>query len=302
MDDARRDRLRALMTNYVQLTPTGPYKFTIVESRAHTTIDAVDGRASTERRVGFRENMDIKFLRPHEIVVSSDTGGGGVHAVANGSEAKIADSMLRALHAQGIIADAATDLRFSMRPGGNPGVRDYGGVFEAFTARGSGTIELRKRLAFADLGGKSLSSMEYITDGGRAGDGSAEGGVVRLLDDVPLLHAVLSTPARGAPRYGRLTLDTRDDLDAPGDAARDVLVIDFAGFESESFGTDSASRIVSAATRLGWRAIVGYGFIGGPRYVGTNLEGPGGAAAASVVIELYGRAFGDFLVARPEGG
>ena len=51
-----------LMTNYVQLTPTGPYKFTIVESRRGTTATAA--RAC----VGFRENMDIKFLRPHEIV------------------------------------------------------------------------------------------------------------------------------------------------------------------------------------------------------------------------------------------
>src|SRR5437773_6324810 len=32
--------------------------------------------------------------------------------------------------------------------------------------------ELRKRMAFADLGGKALSSMEYLTDGGRAADGS----------------------------------------------------------------------------------------------------------------------------------
>src|SRR5438477_5645349 len=82
MPNESRDKLRMLMTNYVQLTPTGPYKFTIVESR----------RDASGRRVGFRENMDIKFLRPHEIIVSSDTAAGGVHAVANGSEAKIADS------------------------------------------------------------------------------------------------------------------------------------------------------------------------------------------------------------------
>ena len=65
--------------------------------------------------------MDIKFLRPHELVVSVDTGPGGVQAVANGSEAKIADAMLRELHRQGVLADAGHDLRFSMRPGGNPG-------------------------------------------------------------------------------------------------------------------------------------------------------------------------------------
>ena len=81
MDDERRAKLALLMTNYVQLTPTGPYKFTIVESRRHRG----------GRMVGFRENMDIKFLRPHEIIASVDTAEGGVHAVANGSEAKIAD-------------------------------------------------------------------------------------------------------------------------------------------------------------------------------------------------------------------
>src|SRR5207253_4499251 len=34
MDARRRARFELLMKNYVQLTPTGPYKFTIVESRA----------------------------------------------------------------------------------------------------------------------------------------------------------------------------------------------------------------------------------------------------------------------------
>src|SRR5262249_50283021 len=47
MDDVRRERLRLLMTNYVQLTPTGPYKFTIVESRPQTRIDPGTGRAVT---------------------------------------------------------------------------------------------------------------------------------------------------------------------------------------------------------------------------------------------------------------
>jgi hypothetical protein len=128
MDDERRERLRTLMTNYVQLTPTGPYKFTIVESRSRAVVDAATGRVVIERRVGFRENMDIKFLRPHEIAVTVDARPDGVHAVANGSEAKIADSMLRVLRAQGVLGDAAADLRFSMRPGGNPERREYGGV------------------------------------------------------------------------------------------------------------------------------------------------------------------------------
>jgi glutamate synthase domain-containing protein 2 len=410
MDHERRARLTLLMTNYVQLTPTGPYKFTIVESR----------RRGEGRVVGFRENMDIKFLRPHEIIASVDTAPNGVHAVANGSEAKIADSMLRVLHQQGVLGDAAADLRFNMRPGGNPDRRDFGGVFEAFTSPGSGEVELRnrfgetvpvdragskvdigpgldeverlsdggwraavreklshlgrelegaggasagrlfgpddplpapaiglidatlaaakslsfedyrflverslpdfaalgdtrraaavrvltelrKRLAFADLGAKSLSSMEYLTDGGRATDGTPEGGIYRILDAVPPLHTALGKPARGAARYGRLTLATRDDLCPPADAARDVLVIDFAGFKGESFGMDSASRIVSEAARLGWRHVVGYDFSGGPRYVGTNLAGPDGAAAKGVVIELYGREFGDFFGALLEG-
>ncbi len=82
--------------------------------------------------------MDIKFLRPHELVVSVDTGPGGVQAVANGSEAKIADAMLRELHRQGVLADAGHDLRFSMRPGGNPGRGEFGGVVEAFLTPGEG--------------------------------------------------------------------------------------------------------------------------------------------------------------------
>jgi glutamate synthase domain-containing protein 2 len=420
MEEPRRAKLALLMTNYVQLTPTGPYKFTIVESRPAAGAGAGAGAAGVRRRVGFRENMDIKFLRPHEIIVTRDTARGGVQAVANGSEAKIADSMLRMLHDQGVIGDAAADLRFSMRPGGNPGRGDFGGVFEAFTIPGSGAMdlvnrfgeevrveragskvnlatpldealagitpawkhliqerleqlvhalahetagdgprrfgpdqplpapanelvevtlehartlsfdeyralveralpnlaergepqraiairmlaELRKRLAFADLGGKSLSSMEYLTDGGRAADGSAEGGLYRLLDQVPPIHEALAHPVRGAWRHARLTLATRDDLCAPNHPARDVLVIDFAGFKGESFGLDSASRILTKAVALGWRNIIGYDFSGGPRYVGTNLANPDGTAAAAVSIELFGREFGDFMGALLEG-
>jgi glutamate synthase domain-containing protein 2/glutamate synthase domain-containing protein 3 len=410
MDEARREKLKLLMTNYVQLTPTGPYKFTILESR----------RIARERFVGFRENMDIKFLRPHEIIVTRDTAAGGITAVANGSEAKIADVMLRVLHRQGVLGDGAADLRFSMRPGGNPRRQDFGGVFEAFTRAGSGAIdlrnrfgeevaveragrkvdlsvpleqavraadpawarlveerlgqlaatlegaggmsagrlfgpdqvlpapandlvelalerargvgfedyrllvedaipklarrgeafraaavrvlaELRKRLAFANLGGKALSSMEYLTDGGRAADGSPEGGLTRVLDDVAPIHEALANPGRGAWRFARLTLETRDDLCAPNDPARDVLVIDFAGFKSESFLLDSASRILSAAVRLGWKHVIGYGFLGGPRCVGTNLANPDGTAAQGVSIELFGREFGDFMGALLEG-
>ncbi len=415
MDDERRRKFTLLMTNYVQLTPTGPYKFTIVESRRRWTA------SGPLRVVGFRENMDIKFLRPHEIVVSRDTTPGGVHAVANGSEAKIADAMLRTLHAQGVLHDGGHDLRFNMRPGGTPKRRDFGGVFEAFTAPGSqgmdltnrfgepieverggakvdfevvleqavgrasaewkslvlrwlegmtaevravesgaapasrpwgpdqeltgaardlviGTLDrqrtlnfedyrylvehalpewaqgsdtstalvlrvlatLRTRLALTDLGGKSLSSMEYLTDGGRAGDRSPEGGVVRLLDQVAPIHEALAAPSPTG-RWARLTLETRDDLAAPRDPLRDVLVVDYAGFRSESFWLDSASRITSEAVRLGWRNIVGYGFIGGPRYVGTNLAQPDGTAARGVTLELYGREFGDFIGALLEG-
>lgn len=422
MDEERRARLRLLMTNYVQLTPTGPYKFTIVESRTRRA----GSNGGARRIVGFRENMDIKFLRPHEIVVSSDTRPGGVRAVANGSEAKIADAMLRVLHEQGVIGDAGTDLRFNMRPGGNPKRGDFGGVFEAFTERGSGVVdlrnrfgeeiaveragakvdlavpldeavrradpewrrdvearvaalaraaaaaadparaarpfgpddalpreaeeivratlaaasrlsfedyrflveaalpafadaglaeeraarralalrilaELRKRVTYQDLGGKSLSSMEYLTDGGRAAGGSAEGGIFRLLDAAPPLFEALAAAGHAGGVFARLTGATRDDLSSPIAPARDVLVIDFAGFVSESFRLDSASRIVSEAVRLGWRHIVGYNFRGGPRYVGVNLAKPDGTAAAGVTIELYGREFGDFIGALLEG-
>ena len=419
MDPARREKLRLLMTNYVQLTPTGPYKFTIVESRRSPGGAGTDG-GGADRIVGFRENMDIKFLRPHEIIVSRETGAAGagrgvrVQAVANGSEAKIADIMLRVLHQQGVLGDAAADMRFSMRPGGNPSRRDFGGVFEAFTHPGVGDMdlrnrfgeevvveragakvdfsapldravaaaddawarlvderlaqlaralagpaspgrafgpddplppaanelienaleraarmgfadyrllaehalpafasggdreravairvltELRKRLAFAPLGGKALSSMEYLTDGGRDTAGAAEGGLYRIFDAIPPLFEAMGA----GRRYGRLTLETRDDLAPPVDPEADVLVIDFAGFASESFGLDSASRIVSEAVRLGWKHMVGYDFIGGPRYVATNLATPQGVAAPGVTIELYGREFGDFLGALLEG-
>jgi hypothetical protein len=161
--------------------------------------------------------------------------------------------------------------------------------------------ELRKRLAFVNLGGKALSSMEYLTDGGRAADGTPEGGLYRIFDAVSPVFETLGAPTRGMGRYGRLTLATRDDLAPPNDGARDVLVIDFAGFVGESFKLDSASRLVSEAVRLGWRNLIGYDFIGGPRYVGTNLAGPDRAAARGVTIELYGREFGDFIGALLEG-
>src|SRR5262249_6909609 len=121
MDPPRREKLRLLMTNYVQLTPTVPYKFTIVESR----------RRADQGWVGLRESMDTKCRRTHEIIVNADASPGGVTAVANGSEAKIADAMLRTLRKQGVLGDAAADLRFNMRPGGNPAREEHGGVVEA---------------------------------------------------------------------------------------------------------------------------------------------------------------------------
>jgi glutamate synthase domain-containing protein 3/ferredoxin len=433
MDDERRRLFELLTLNYVQLTPTGPYKFTIVESRP------AGGEAGppAARRVGFRENMDIKFLRPHELVVSVDTAPGGVRVVANGSEAKIADSMLRALHDQGLLKDAGHDLRFNMRPGGNPGRGEFGGVVEAFLTPGSGEIdlvnrfgepvgvpragfktdltaapdearvspgwrgqvaaaldemraelpaaaatvggrvlgpddplpaaaarfvettlerlstlpgddyrhlvevalpafaqqgdaarsvalrlltELRKRIAFCDLGGKALSGIEYVTDGGRRADGSSEGGIYRLLDGVPRLHEAMYRAASGqmsldaahedaaaegaalsAGVWGRLTSAIRDDLVAPLDAVRDVLVVDCAGFESEAFGPTCASTFLADAVRLGWKNLIGYACAGGPRYLGVNLEDAEGASARGVTLELYGREVGDFLGALLEG-
>jgi len=118
---------------------------------------------------------------------------------------------------------------------------------------------------------------------------------------VPPLFEALASDATPHGAYGRLTGSTRDDLASPRDPARDVLVIDFAGFVGESFGLDSASRIVTEAVRLGWRHLIGYGFVGGPRYVGTNLAEPSGVAAPGVTIELYGRELGDFYGALLEG-
>jgi len=446
MDEERRRLFELLSLNYIQLTPTGPYKFTIVESRPADGADGPAGGAAgppAARRVGFRENMDIKFLRPHELVVSADTGPGGVRAIANGSEAKIADSMLRALHDQGLLKDAGHDLRFNMRPGGNPGRGEFGGVVEAFLTPGAGDIELvnrfgeqvavpragvktdlgaapdgsrvaadwrdsvraaldemtaelpaavaeasgrflgpderlpdaaaglvetalerlatlsgddyrhlvevalpdfgrqgdaaramalrvltelRKRVAYRDLGGKALSGVEYVTDGGRRGDGSSGGGIYRLLDDVPPLHEALFRAATGqlaldtaydvvgrpagvandaaasaAGVWGRLSAATRDDLVAPLDAARDVLVVDLAGFASEAFGPTCASTFLADVVRLGWKNLVGYGCAGGPRYLGVDLADADGTSARGVTLELYGREVGDFLGALLEG-
>ena len=176
MDEERQRLFRLLSLDYIQLTPTGPYKFTIVESRP-----ALDGQQS-RRRVGFRENMDIKFLRPHELVVTVDTAKGGVQAVANGSEAKIADAMLRALHHQGVLKDAGHDLRFNMRPGGNPGRGEFGGVVEAFLTPGEGGIEFVNRfgeeLAVRRAGtktdlGRPLAEDEVEAGLARRGRGSA---------------------------------------------------------------------------------------------------------------------------------
>ncbi|HET7225421.1 MAG TPA: hypothetical protein VFK69_06860, partial [Candidatus Eisenbacteria bacterium] len=179
-----------------------------------------------------------------------------------------------------------------------PALGDEGYAARALALRA--LAELRKRIAFTDLGGRSLSSWEYLIDGGRTPDGAPEGGIVRLLDAVPPLHQALTAPAGGG-RWGRLTLDARDDLAPPLDPGRDILVIDFAGFKSESFQLDSASRIVSEAVRLGWREIVGYGFLGGPRYVGTNLADAEAKPAHGVTLELFGREFGDFIGALLEG-
>ncbi len=137
--EERRERYRVLGRNFVHLTPTGPYKFTILETR-HTA-------AGTQ--VGFRENMDIKFLRPHEIAINWDTAPGGVKAIANGSEAKIADAMLVTLRQQAMLCDAGSDLRFNMRPGGRPGTGEMGGVFEAFVGVESGTVTLNNRFGEA---------------------------------------------------------------------------------------------------------------------------------------------------------
>ena len=404
MDEERREKLELLMANYVQLTPTGPYKFTIVEST----------RRKGQRVVGFRENMDIKFLRPHEIVSHRDLSPGGPEAVANGSEAKIADSMLRILHQQGVLKDCASDLRFNMRQGGKPGLEEHGGVFEASVTRrqldlhlinrfgevvpvrragqrsaledlelverlanlewmgivdglvervrraatsGDKTspvrafgpeddlpaaanvlirtalehvadisfndyrylaeialvrlartgdreralalrilTELRKRLAFTDTGDKALSSIEYLTDGGRDSKGRSEGGIYRLLDEVPLL-------AEGYHESSMLRIDaqTRDDLVGPKDQARDVLAVDLSGFESESFTLESCSKFITECVREGWRHLVLYDARGGPRYQGTNLPDAQGTRAEGVSIELYGREHGDFLGALLEG-
>jgi glutamate synthase domain-containing protein 2/glutamate synthase domain-containing protein 3 len=385
--EERRERYRILSRNYVQLTPTGPYKFTIVETR-HTS----DGQ-----RVGFRENMDIKFLRPHEIAVNWDTAQGGAQAVANGSEAKIADSMLGVLRKQGVLPDAGSDLRFNMRPGGRPQSGEMGGVFEAFVDPRSNAVdlhnrfgetvdvpragrkphalrglqsvvsgvhkpsadevverlgvlqdapgsaaeeeftrwvlaqvpawdfdayrylaeaalprwaaesdshraaavriltELRKRLQLCDTGGKSLSALQYFTDGGFEYDGEPEGGLYRLFAAVPHLWTT-----QGKSLYSRIDFDSRLDLVEPQDASR-ILVVDMQGFRSEAFGREGAARFLAEAVRCGWRHLVTFNYRGGPRYLGTNLADHDKHAVRDALIEVYGPQSGDFLGALLEG-
>src|SRR6185295_2837268 len=104
-------------------------------------------------------------------------------------------------------------------------------------------------------------------------------------------------------RSGWLRIDaaTRDDLAPPARPERDVLVIGLAGFRSESFTLESASRFLSECVRAGWRNLVGYDARGGPRYLATNLAGADRQSARGVVIELFGREHGDFLGALLEG-
>jgi hypothetical protein len=93
--------------------------------------------------------------------------------------------MLRTLHAQGVLADGGSDLRFNMRPGGNPERRDFGGVVEAFTVRGSGRIELRNRfgeVVGVDRAGTKVELAEPLTSAsgrGEAGMARARGGATR---------------------------------------------------------------------------------------------------------------------------
>ncbi len=177
----RRERYRSLARNYVHLTPTGPYKFTILESR----------REGAALSVGFRENMDIKFLRPHEIAVNWDSDPAGVRAVANGSEAKIADAMLVVLRQKGILPDAGADMRFAMRPGGRPGGGVMGGVFEAFLEPASHTLALCNRFGEnVDVcrgGGKpgALRSLSTaVAASGRYAKDEARAQVERLAGDL----------------------------------------------------------------------------------------------------------------------
>ena len=437
MPEERRRLFELLALNYVQLTPTGPYKFTIVESRpADGTGNGGDGgavaltAASAPRRVGFRENMDIKFLRPHEVVVSVDTGDGGVQVVANGSEAKIADAMLRVLHHQGVLKDAGHDLRFNMRPGGTPGRGEFGGVVEAFLNPGAGRArrwsiasasrsrcgaraskadvgrpptlapraprlarprwrprstssscepaarwpprsgrflgpddalpepaarlvettlepprgdlrvdeyrhlarsrcpgcaargdaeraaalrvltELRKRVAFADLGGKALSTVEYVTDGGRAADGSARGRRLPPARRGPAAGARRSPsrprptqPRPRPPAAGAASPSPRATICRRRPTPRATCSSSTsAASPSEAFGPTCASTLPrrGGAPRLAQPHRLRL-----PRRAALPRREPGRRrrrfAPRGVVLELYGREVGDFLGALLEG-
>ena len=166
--------------------------------------------------------------------------------------------------------------------------------------------ELRKRLAFADLGGKSLSSMEYLTDGGRSADGAPEGGIYarcstrsRCSIDARAGDAVTRRrPLRAGSRSRHATTCCRRTI-----RARDVLVIDFAGFEERvvqprlGLAHRRARRCASAGSNLDRLRLRRRPALRGhqPRATPTVLP------AAANQIELYGREFGDFVGALLEG-
>ncbi len=137
-----------LSLNYMQLTPTGPYKFTIVESRPpdgrrrDRSAGAAGPPAPAPAASASARTWTSSSCARTSSSSASTPAPGGVQAVANGSEAKIADAMLRVLHHQGVLKDAGHDLRFNMRPGGNPGRGEFGGVVEAFlTPRRRGGVD-----------------------------------------------------------------------------------------------------------------------------------------------------------------
>ena len=149
MDDERRRLFELLTLNYVQLTPTGPYKFTIVESRPRGRRGGAGGAAKPARR----RHGASAFARTWTSSSCARTSSSSTPTPRRAACAWSPTAARRrsptpccaCCTTRALLKDAGHDLRFNMRPGGNPGRGEFGGVVEAFLTPGAGDLDLVNR-------------------------------------------------------------------------------------------------------------------------------------------------------------
>jgi hypothetical protein len=109
----------------------------------------------------------------------------------------------------------------------------------------------------------------------------------KMFDETPLLVGP------GDWRVRRLTWGTRQELAAPADPGKSILVLDTKDFPAE--GDQSAARWMVRATEKGWKRLVVYGWRGG-RFAACGI-GPG---SQGVRVDLYGDV-GDYVASGLDG-